>query len=98
MVARRMQAGDGRQAHNLIHIGTSGWHYDHWKGPFYPVALPSDKMLGFYAGQFRTAEINNTFYQLPSADTGGGTNVSLGEMTANRPSPLLHPRGPPKSI
>src|SRR5579871_2879550 len=48
-----------------IHIGTSGWHYDHWKGPFYPEDLPASEMLAFYAGHFDTVEINNSFYQMP---------------------------------
>lgn len=51
------------------YIGTSGWHYDHWKGNFYPEHLPAEKMLDFYKGTFRTAEINNTFYGLPTAKT-----------------------------
>ena len=48
-----------------IHIGTSGWHYKHWIGPFYPEKLPASKMLDFYARQFDTVELNNTFYRLP---------------------------------
>lgn len=52
-----------------IHIGTSGWHYDHWKGPFYPQDIKTEEMLGFYAGRFRVAEINNSFYQLPAEET-----------------------------
>ena len=48
-----------------IHIGTSGWHYKHWKGPFYPERLPAAKMLGFYAQHIDTVELNNTFYRLP---------------------------------
>lgn len=51
------------------HIGTSGWHYDHWKGPFYPEDTPSSSFLALYAEQFRTAEINNSFYKLPSRET-----------------------------
>jgi uncharacterized protein YecE (DUF72 family) len=51
----------------MVRIGTSGWHYDHWRGPFYPSDLPADKMLGFYAEHFSTVEINNSFYRLPSA-------------------------------
>jgi len=46
------------------YIGTSGWHYDHWRGLFYPKELPSDKMLEFYSRVFSTVEINNTFYKL----------------------------------
>jgi uncharacterized protein YecE (DUF72 family) len=52
-----------------IHIGTSGWHYDHWKGPFYPENIESEKMLSFYKKHFRTTEINNSFYRLPQQAT-----------------------------
>ncbi len=52
-----------------IHIGTSGWHYTHWKGPFYPEDLPASRFLEHYAGCFRTAEINNSFYRLPEKKT-----------------------------
>jgi uncharacterized protein YecE (DUF72 family) len=48
-----------------IHIGTSGFHYRHWKGPFYPEKLPASKMLDYYAQHFDTVELNNTFYRLP---------------------------------
>jgi uncharacterized protein YecE (DUF72 family) len=52
----------------MIKIGTSGWMYDHWKGPFYPEDIASDDMLPFYAQTFDTVEVNNTFYQLPSEE------------------------------
>lgn len=52
-----------------VHIGTSGWHYTHWKGTFYPEELSPDGFLEFYAKHFRTTEINNTFYQLPKKTT-----------------------------
>lgn len=48
-----------------VHIGTSGWHYQQWKGPFYAKGQPDDQLLAYYAKHFHTAEINNTFYQLP---------------------------------
>ncbi len=47
------------------HIGTSGWSYPHWKGPFYPPDLPDNRLLDYYCRHFRTVEINNTFYHLP---------------------------------
>jgi uncharacterized protein YecE (DUF72 family) len=53
----------------LIHIGTSGWHYEHWRGPFYPDDLSKDDFLAFYADRFQTVEINNSFYQLPRKET-----------------------------
>jgi uncharacterized protein YecE (DUF72 family) len=49
----------------IVHIGTSGWHYPHWRGPFYPEKLAASKMLAFYAARFDTVELNNTFYRLP---------------------------------
>jgi uncharacterized protein YecE (DUF72 family) len=55
-----------------IHVGTSGWHYDHWVGPFYPEGTRSKDMLACYAERFRAVEINSTFYSLPSADTLAG--------------------------
>jgi uncharacterized protein YecE (DUF72 family) len=50
-------------------VGTSGYSYKDWKGNFYPEDLPAAKMLGFYASQFNTVEINNTFYRMPEAKT-----------------------------
>jgi uncharacterized protein YecE (DUF72 family) len=52
-----------------IRIGTSGWHYQHWRGPFYPEDLPSKQMLAWYMDRFDTVEINNSFYRLPSSET-----------------------------
>ncbi len=52
-----------------VRIGTSGWSYGHWKGPFYPDGLAADRFLEFYAARFVTVEINNTFYRLPEAAT-----------------------------
>jgi uncharacterized protein YecE (DUF72 family) len=48
-----------------VHIGCSGWHYKHWRGPFYPEKFPASKMLDFYTRHFDTVELNNTFYRLP---------------------------------
>ena len=47
-------------------IGTSGWHYDDWRGRFYPEKLARAKWLEFYARHFPTVELNNSFYRLPS--------------------------------
>jgi len=46
--------------------GTSGYSYKEWLGRFYPDKLPADGMLRYYAGHFRTVEINNTFYRMPA--------------------------------
>lgn len=48
------------------YIGTSGWHYNHWRNRFYPEKSTKADWLGFYAGHFNTVELNNSFYRLPS--------------------------------
>ena len=50
-------------------IGTSGYQYDHWRNVFYPEDLPKKEWFSFYAQRFDTVEINNTFYNLPKAET-----------------------------
>jgi uncharacterized protein YecE (DUF72 family) len=52
-----------------IHIGTSGWSYQAWKGSFYPQKLPSTQWLQHYATFFDSTEINGSFYRLPSVET-----------------------------
>jgi uncharacterized protein YecE (DUF72 family) len=48
-------------------VGTSGYSYKEWKGPFYPEKLPAKEFLRYYAERLATVEINNTFYKMPSA-------------------------------
>lgn len=50
-----------------LHVGTSGFSYKEWKGPFYPEDLPAKSMLSYYGEQLNGVEINNTFYRLPKA-------------------------------
>ena len=42
-----------------IIVGTSGWHYASWRGPFFPDKLLARHQLRFYASQFekRSADI-----------------------------------------
>jgi uncharacterized protein YecE (DUF72 family) len=49
------------------HIGTSGWSYDHWHGPFYPPELPAADRLAHYATRLGSVEIDSSFYRLPGA-------------------------------
>ena len=49
-----------------IHVGTSGWHYRHWVGVFYPEGMRPDAFLKFYLDRFDTVELNNSFYRLPT--------------------------------
>src|ERR1700712_4552644 len=49
-------------------IGTSGWHYESWRGPFFPKGLPTKSQLQYYASQFTTAELNGVFYRTPTRE------------------------------
>ena len=60
-----------------VYIGCSGWQYKHWRGDFYPADLPLKDWLAYYAGQFDTVEINNSFYRLPEAETFAGWRDSV---------------------
>jgi uncharacterized protein YecE (DUF72 family) len=53
----------------MIHIGTSGWSYKHWRERFYPKEVKAKDYLSYYAGQFSVSEINTSFYHLPKSDT-----------------------------
>jgi len=49
-----------------LYVGTSGFAYKEWKGSFYPEDLPAKRMLHYYGERFRSVEINNTFYRMPT--------------------------------
>ncbi|HET7788836.1 MAG TPA: DUF72 domain-containing protein [Myxococcales bacterium] len=51
----------------MIHLGTSGYVYSHWRKVFYPQGLPARRWLDHYARFFSTVELNATFYRLPTA-------------------------------
>jgi uncharacterized protein YecE (DUF72 family) len=50
-----------------VHVGTSGYNYQAWRGSFYPEDLSAKKMLSYYAERFDTVEINYSFYRKPTA-------------------------------
>ncbi|MFX0113347.1 MAG: DUF72 domain-containing protein [Candidatus Hodarchaeota archaeon] len=47
-------------------LGTSGWGYPEWRGPFYPHNLRQELFLSFYSEIFPVVEINMSFYRMPS--------------------------------
>ncbi len=49
----------------VIRIGTSGYSFADWVGPFYPSGIPKGKMLDHYVDHFDTVEINSTYYRIP---------------------------------
>src|SRR5215210_7282823 len=49
-----------------LYVGTSGWSYPSWRPGFYPAGTKPADFLGYYAGRFRTVELNSTGYRLPA--------------------------------
>lgn len=52
-----------------LHIGTSGFYYEHWIGKCYPEKISRRELLPYFAHKFKTVEINSTFYHLPRQST-----------------------------
>ncbi len=77
----------------MIHIGTSGWSYDHWQGVLYPPDTPVPARLPFYLQRFRTVEVNSTFYRWPADATFARWFQRLPDdfcMTIKAPRGLTH--------
>jgi uncharacterized protein YecE (DUF72 family) len=55
-----------------IRIGTQGWNYDAWVGPFYPSGTRPAEYLTVYARAFDTVEVDSTFYAVPPVKTVRG--------------------------
>lgn len=49
----------------MIYIGTSGYSYKDWIGPFYPEGTKDNAMLAYYSQHFNFVEINSTYYHMP---------------------------------
>lgn len=48
-----------------IVLGTSGWSFKDWVGPFYPAGTERAHMLGYYLREFPAVEVNSTYYRIP---------------------------------
>src|SRR5213080_1136824 len=48
-------------------IGTQGWNYAAWVGPFYPPGTRAPEFLSTYARAFRAVEVDSAFYAIPDA-------------------------------
>jgi uncharacterized protein YecE (DUF72 family) len=57
---------------NDIRIGTQGWNYEAWVGPFYPSGTRPADFLAVYSRAFTTVEVDSTFYAIPAAKTVRG--------------------------
>ena len=56
----------------MLHVGTQGWNYDAWVGPFYPERTRPADYLTIYARAFNTVEVDSTFYAIPASKTVRG--------------------------
>ena len=52
-----------------IRLGTQGWNYDAWVGPFYPTGTRPVDFLSVYARAFDAVEVDSTFYAVPAVRT-----------------------------
>jgi uncharacterized protein YecE (DUF72 family) len=55
-----------------VRIGTQGWNYEAWVGPFYPLGTRPAEYLSVYGRAFDTVEVDSTFYAVPPATTVRG--------------------------
>lgn len=55
-----------RKNETELRIGTSGWHYADWWGPFYPKGVKKKDALDYYVTQFNATELNAPFYRTPT--------------------------------
>jgi uncharacterized protein YecE (DUF72 family) len=55
-----------------MRVGTQGWNYDAWIGPFYPEGTRAADFLTIYARAFDTVEVDSTFYAIPAVKTVRG--------------------------
>jgi uncharacterized protein YecE (DUF72 family) len=55
-----------------VHIGTQGWNYDAWLGPFFPSNTRTADFLSVYSRAFTTVEVDSTFYGVPAPATFQG--------------------------
>lgn len=58
-----------KKKHGDVFVGTSGWHYKHWVGKFYPEGTKNTEQLDYFAHHLETVELNNSFYRLPTTET-----------------------------
>ncbi len=53
----------------MIYVGTCGFSYKDWIGPFYPAKTKAAEMLPYYASEFRAVEVDSSYYGVPSLRT-----------------------------
>jgi len=72
MIRAAMDLRRGATVAGRVLIGTQGWNYAAWVGPFYPEGTRPADMLTRYAEAFQTVEVDSTFYAIPPAKSVRG--------------------------
>jgi uncharacterized protein YecE (DUF72 family) len=67
-----MPDDENKEKYENVYIGTSGYSYADWIGPFYPDGTRRGDMLAYYSRYFRAVEVNFTYYRMPTARTMAG--------------------------
>jgi len=78
-----------------LYIGTQGFAFKDWVGAFFPHHTPSSRYLELYSRQFRTVEIDSTFYGIPKRATVAGWRQRTPpgfRFTAKFPQIITHQR------
>jgi uncharacterized protein YecE (DUF72 family) len=78
-----------------IHLGTQGWNYGAWVGPFYPDGTRPADFLTLYARAFDTVEVDATFYAVPPEKTVRGWAARVPErftFALKMPREITHER------
>ncbi len=78
-----------------VHVGTSGWSYEHWQGVLYPHGIPPRERLGHYLARYRTVELNSSYYRWPKDSAFASWRRRMPEgflLSVKAPSLLTHVR------
>jgi uncharacterized protein YecE (DUF72 family) len=76
-----------------LRLGTCGWNYDAWVGPFYPERTRAVDFLTLYARAFNSVEVDSTFYAIPAAKTVRNWATRVGddfEFALKLPQEITH--------
>ncbi|MGZ3498560.1 MAG: DUF72 domain-containing protein [Vulcanimicrobiaceae bacterium] len=94
MTKRVPATGRGIVGTEMIYVGTCGYAYKDWVGPFYPGKIKQAEMLGYYAQRFSAVEIDSSYYGVPSERTVEGMMARTPDwfrFSFKLPSTVTHP-------
>ncbi len=79
-----------------VRLGTQGWNYPAWVGPFYPPGTKPPDFLPLYSRAFDTVEVDATFHATPPEQVirGWAEKVPAGFIFALKLPQELTPGGP----